>query len=224
MTAPAPRVHRDLAWAIRQQAKRAGEQTPSVRGADWRLATVTDLHDDGTVTADGILCRRMDTYTMPAVDDVIAITQSSSGNWLALGPPDPGGGRPWKTYTPAWTAGGTNPAIGNGIITGRYTLLPARTCTVAIRVVPGATTTFGSGGYLFSVPFPSADDVVEYVGAARLTAGSTYIGQAFLGADSSVLNVTFPATATTAANMSATSPATLDAGHILRISLTYQTV
>ncbi|MFI9244138.1 hypothetical protein ACIGXF_16470 [Streptomyces sp. NPDC053086] len=78
-------VHRDLAWALKQQATRAGERTPSVRGADWRLATVTAVPGDGTVTADGIPCRCLNTYAAPAVGDVAVISQSSSGNWIAIG-------------------------------------------------------------------------------------------------------------------------------------------
>ncbi|MFG3585143.1 hypothetical protein [Streptomyces sp. NPDC047990] len=73
----------DLTAALQRQAKRAGEQAPSVRGADWRLATVTAV-GAGTVTADGILCRCLATYTSPAVGDVAVISQSSSGNWIAL--------------------------------------------------------------------------------------------------------------------------------------------
>lgn len=76
-------VHRDLAWAVAQRAKRAGEQAPSVRGADWRLATVTAV-GAGTVTADGIVCRCLASYTTPAVGDVAVISQSGSGNWIAL--------------------------------------------------------------------------------------------------------------------------------------------
>jgi hypothetical protein len=80
-------VHRDLAWALKQQAKRAGEQAPSVHGADWRLAVVTTVNAGGTVDADGIpAIRRLKSYTAPAVGDVIVISQSSSGNWLAIGP------------------------------------------------------------------------------------------------------------------------------------------
>jgi hypothetical protein len=30
--------------------------------------------------------RHLATYAAPAVDDVIVISQSSSGNWIALGP------------------------------------------------------------------------------------------------------------------------------------------
>ncbi|GHD70111.1 hypothetical protein GCM10010317_076710 [Streptomyces mirabilis] len=76
-------VHRDLAWALKQQAQRAGEQAPSVRGADWRLATVTTV-GAGTVTADGIVCRCLASYAAPTVGDVAVISQSSSGNWIAL--------------------------------------------------------------------------------------------------------------------------------------------
>ena len=78
---------RDLASAVAQRAKRTGEQTPSVRGAGWRLATVTTVNTDGTVVVDGVLkVRRMAFYTAPTVGQVIRIDQSSSGNWVALGP------------------------------------------------------------------------------------------------------------------------------------------
>lgn len=79
-------VHRDLAWALKQQAQRAGEQSTSVRGADWRLAVVTAINADGTLAADGIpSVRRLARVTDPVVGDTIVISQNSSGNWLALG-------------------------------------------------------------------------------------------------------------------------------------------
>lgn len=83
---PALAVNRDLVAALKAQAKRTGEESPSVRGADWRLAIVTAVNGNGTVAADGIpSIRRMDTYQAPAVNDVIVISQSSSGNWVAFG-------------------------------------------------------------------------------------------------------------------------------------------
>ncbi|HEY9418491.1 MAG TPA: hypothetical protein VIQ30_27325 [Pseudonocardia sp.] len=83
---PAPAINRDLVAAMKAQAKRIGEESPSVRGSDWRLAVVTTVNGDGTVAADGIpSIRCMEAYTLPAVDDVIVIDQSSSGNWLAWG-------------------------------------------------------------------------------------------------------------------------------------------
>lgn len=79
---------RDLAAALKQQAARVGTSTPAVRGADWRLAVVTTVNADGTVEveeAPDIPIRRLASYTTPAVDDVIVISQSSSGNWVAFG-------------------------------------------------------------------------------------------------------------------------------------------
>jgi hypothetical protein len=84
---PALSVNRDLAAALKDQAKRAGEESPSVRGSDWRLATVTAVNAGGTVAAGGIsTIRRLKSYTTPAVGDVIVISQSGNGNWIALGP------------------------------------------------------------------------------------------------------------------------------------------
>lgn len=83
---PAPAINRDLTAALRRQAQRVGEETPSVRGSDWRLAVVTTVNTDGTVAADGIpSIRCMETYILPTVGDVIVIDQNSSGNWLAWG-------------------------------------------------------------------------------------------------------------------------------------------
>lgn len=83
---PAAAISRDFVAALKAQAKRVGEETPSVRGSDWRLAVVTGVNSDGTVAADGIpAIRCMETYTLPAAGDVIIIEQNSSGNWLAWG-------------------------------------------------------------------------------------------------------------------------------------------
>ncbi|MEW2578336.1 hypothetical protein [Streptomyces syringium] len=76
----------DLADAIRYQAVQASASTPTVRGADWRLATVASVNSDGTVvTTDGITARRLESYRSPVVNDQIVITISGSGNWLAAG-------------------------------------------------------------------------------------------------------------------------------------------
>lgn len=87
MTKSSHASNRDLKWALQQQAKRTGERSPTVRGADWRLATVTVVNAGGTVdTAEIAAIRRLASYTTPTVGDVIVISQSSSGNWIALGP------------------------------------------------------------------------------------------------------------------------------------------
>lgn len=76
---------RDLKQALQLQAKRTGEQAPSVRGSDWRTAVVTAVGADGTVEADGFTWRRAETYQAPAVGDLIVVTQSGNGNLLAHG-------------------------------------------------------------------------------------------------------------------------------------------
>lgn len=83
---PALAVNRDLVYALKQQATRAGAATPAVRGSDWRTAVVTAVGSNGTVTADGIpQIRCLESYVGPAVDDLIVIDQNSSGNWVTPG-------------------------------------------------------------------------------------------------------------------------------------------
>jgi hypothetical protein len=103
MTSVPPAAHRDLAWAVRQAARRVGEQSPTVRGSDWRQAIVQAVNADGTVTTvDGIVARRMHTYLAPAAGDVIVVTVSSVGDWLAAGRMASGDGA-WTPFTLAGT-------------------------------------------------------------------------------------------------------------------------
>ncbi|RPK76607.1 hypothetical protein EES45_22880 [Streptomyces sp. ADI97-07] len=99
----------DLAAALRRHSKQAGESSPTVRGSDWRMATVATVGAGaalGTVTTtDGIIARRLVSYDLPAVGDKIFVSQSSAGNWLALGPGAPTTGDGWQTptFTAPWT-------------------------------------------------------------------------------------------------------------------------
>ncbi|GHH57885.1 hypothetical protein [Streptomyces candidus] len=77
---------RALAGALKQQAAQVGAATPSVRGADFRLAVVATVGTDGTVTtSDGITARRDETYQAPAALDTIVLESSGSGSWIARG-------------------------------------------------------------------------------------------------------------------------------------------
>lgn len=60
-------------------------------------------------------------------------------------------GNQWQLYTPTWAGSGSNPSIGNGTITGRYTLIDDL-LFLQIRVLMGSTTTFGSGTYTWTIP------------------------------------------------------------------------
>lgn len=57
----------------------------------------------------------------------------------------------WTNFTPTWTAGTSNPSIGNGILEGTYKRV-GNTVHVWIMMTAGSTTTFGSGEYKISLP------------------------------------------------------------------------
>lgn len=57
----------------------------------------------------------------------------------------------WDTYTPSWTATGTNPSLGNGTSVGRY-LQVGKTITFMVQITAGSTTTFGAGRFCVSLP------------------------------------------------------------------------
>jgi hypothetical protein len=128
----------------------------------------------------------------------------------------------WTTYTPTWTAT-SNPAIGNGTITGRY-LKVGRRCIAVVKLTMGGTTTYGSGGYSFGLPFTSAVGV-DYLGSARLVAANAWHGGVVMSGGSAAFNCTFPASATDSrsATLSATVPETLASTHVLRAQIEYQT-
>jgi hypothetical protein len=114
-------THRDLAWALKQQAQRAGERAPSVRGSDWRLTTVTTVNTDGTIIADGITARRMETYQVAAVGDVVVLSQSSSGNWIAHGRLSAGTDTAWTDVS--LVSGFTHNGNSNGNVQYRVVLV-----------------------------------------------------------------------------------------------------
>lgn len=146
---PAPAVHRDLAWALKQHAVRAGERTPSVRGSDWRLATVTAVNGDGTVDADGIpAIRRLETYRNPAVGDLIVIEQASTGSWITPGRTAAVTDTQFTTFTPTVSGGGSATWTTR---TGWYTR-HGGLITVCVHLVVNAA---GSGGTLVAVDMPT---------------------------------------------------------------------
>lgn len=129
-------------------------------------------------------------------------------------------------YTPVWTGATANPAIGDGTIAGRY-VLRGKLCRVSINVTMGAGTTYGTGAWSFSLPFPAASGVgVNWFGFAALfdtstgqrsdrnvavMQGATAVGQFVPQADGS-----------TATTITATVPFTWAAGDILAITAEYE--
>ncbi len=63
----------------------------------------------------------------------------------------------WTSFTPAWTGATTDPAIGNGTLTGLYRRV-GDTMDIKIKMSAGTTTTFGTGGWRFGLPSGNAID------------------------------------------------------------------
>lgn len=79
---------------------------------------------------------------------------TANGSGTPLARADHKHGAPvWATYTPVWDAvSGTNPAIGNGTLAGRYLKL-GKLLFLQIDLTAGSTTTFGtSTNWRFSLP------------------------------------------------------------------------
>lgn len=70
----------------------------------------------------------------------------------------------WTTYTPTWTSTGTAPALGNGVIDGRY-LQADRMVIYTGSLTMGTTTTYGTGAYRITLPV-SATTTTLNAGAA----------------------------------------------------------
>ncbi|WP_222723443.1 hypothetical protein [Streptomyces sp. adm13(2018)] len=181
-----------LVEALTAESKRAAAADPGIRGADWRHAVVATVGSDGTVTTtDGIVARRMEPYVGAKAGDVVVITVSQAGGWACWGRFASGSGSAWTAYTPTYAASGGGAALGNGLIDAEYTL-NGDECHTRISFVAGSTTTFGSGGLRWGLPFTAAAlpnsnmfwagsamcsdaGLAYYSGICRINGGGTYL-------------------------------------------------
>ncbi|QFQ97807.1 hypothetical protein F9278_18030 [Streptomyces phaeolivaceus] len=113
------------------------------------LQSLAEGIDGRTVLRYATAAERDATITTPATGMVAWLTSPGTlsyytgSAWVAMGA--------WNTYTPVWTAETTNPAIGNGSLTGRYAIV-GKTCHFTLLAQFGSTTTYGSGAYYFAYP------------------------------------------------------------------------
>ena len=96
-----------------------------------------------------------------------------------------------STYTPAWASAGTQPALGNGTLIGRY-LLSNHFTAVQVKLTAGTTTTFGTGVWSFSLP-PGVTNAAatDAIGSALLLDASAtrYSASCEVGAGASTIAV-----------------------------------
>jgi hypothetical protein len=81
----------------------------------------------------------------------------------------------WTAYTPTWsTSNATQPAIGNGTLTGRYRAI-GKTVWFSLRFIAGSSTTFGDGLWAFSLPVGYAPTAIQ--AASGVIVGSSSLRQ-----------------------------------------------
>lgn len=121
------------------------------------------------------------------------------------------------SYTPTWSSTGTQPALGNGTITGEYRR-DGEYIELSIDLAPGSTTTFGTGTYLFSIPLTAQTSPNPVGSAVALESGVQYYTGACRLSGSG--NITLFLGGTTGNNWGATVPWTLKNGDT--VSATYR--
>jgi len=73
----------------------------------------------------------------------------------------------WESYTPTWGSTGTQPAIGNGTLSGEFSR-NGRIVVASAKVTIGSTTTLGTGIYNLSLPIPASASVERAGGLVAL--------------------------------------------------------
>lgn len=134
-------------------------------------------------------------------------------------------GSAWYDFATAWTSTGTQPSLGTGNETvGHYQRIGS-TCIFVIDITFVADTSFGTGQYFWSVPFPPLETSYGFVGQAHINTPSEvrYGGQVPLSAGTT-FSAFFPTSGSphTLSAMTNTVPKTLAVGDRFRVQVPYQ--
>lgn len=118
-----------------------------------------------------------------------------------------------RQYEPKWTAPTTNPVIGNGTLLGFWGEAFGMVA-VSISMVPGSTTTFGSGIWAFSLPRPARRGFRQALRASALDVGTQhYDGSASLLGGWTTDEIVIGSNAAGPTNPHATNPFTWSAAN-----------
>jgi hypothetical protein len=123
-----------------------------------------------------------------------------------------------KTYTCAWTASGTNPVLGNGVITAFYTRTGSTTLAT-VELVIGSTTTLGTGDWRFSLPTTVFGAYIGSAVATDIGPGTQYVGSAV-----APTGVAYCVITTNSGNATSAIPFAWATGDVLRFSIQYESV
>lgn len=125
----------------------------------------------------------------------------------------------WGAYTPAWTAGTTNPTLGNGTAVGRF-FRQGKVVDFLILITVGSTSTVGAGGYTFSLPVTGLQGNHSPVGVGSMfdTSAATDFVRVCLQNSTTLVQLNDMA----GVRVSAVAPAVPAVGDILTATGTYE--
>lgn len=127
----------------------------------------------------------------------------------------------YTAYTPTWTSNGTQPALLNGTLTGRY-LQIGKMVQGSVTLTMGSTTTFGTGAYILSLPVtPNLGNPNFPLGSLVLvdaSAGSVYAYSAVVGGG----GIVGMSGANPGVLVAATSPFTFAVSDTIFVNFTYE--
>ena len=126
-------------------------ETKRMTQKDYINRSVKPRHVDGLVITTGLAA------DLPSGDTDVRAYFATDTNIFYIWNGTSWASNIWISYTPSWTcASGSNPVLGNGVITGKY-CVQGRKVTISMTLTMGSTTTYGTGIWQFSLPFTSAN-------------------------------------------------------------------
>ena len=131
----------------------------------------------------------------------------------------------WQNYTPAWSSSGTQPAIGNGTVAGAF-FQDGNLLWVQAEVVPGSTSTFGTGNYVVSLPIAAAGGETpgNYWGTGQITGTTLWPVQVLASSTSAIVYAPTSSTVSTLSRWAATVPVTFSTSFQITFGITYSLV
>ena len=92
------------------------------------------------------------TVTIATTTDYVLTAAAISANYYSY-MASPEGYPNYFNFTPGWTSDGTPPAIVNGTLEGKFSMIGA-TVHAWVEITMGSSTTFGTGNYSVPLPIP----------------------------------------------------------------------
>lgn len=102
-----------------------------------------------------------------------------------------------QTFTCTWTGATTNPVLGNGTLVANVSRHGQRV-TMTVFLTAGTTTTFGTGNWMFSLPFVESN-IGDTFQVQMTCAGGLYIGVGSVGSPANRAGSIFTSTSTSQA-------------------------